>query len=441
MLKITNLLLPFFIFLFSQYAFAESDLESGWKIIPVKSKLTIKDNDGKPLTINPACAFDTLKDPGDGSTIDNSFHFYFKPGKKDKLVVFFNGGGACWDDATCLTSLVKGARPTYNQSIHQANSPNSAGGIFDDSNEANPFKEWSKVFIPYCTGDIHIGSKSVVYIDDGSLTGQKDTPVKVKHHGFDNFLAAREWIKGKFPTKSKNKLKKLLVTGSSAGGYGATLNFPYLKDAFPKINAVLLSDGATGMVTQGFLDTAFNRGSNWNLESTLHTTFADKLGFYFADSFNANLFKKLTASYPKSRFAQYTTQFDFVQIQFLKIMTKIDSGFIDPPDWIITGSEEDNMLFGLWNWRMEGSLDDITHNTNNYQYYNGQGNVHTILTDAFAPAPTIHPFFDEHSAEDVWFTDWIDRFVNSKEFKQESLNSISVPMLTGQGIALAPVLY
>ncbi len=94
-MKATHIFLALFIFLFSQFALAdsESESESEWKIIPVKSKLTIKGNDGKPLKIEPACAFDTLKNPANGSTIDNSFHFYFKPGKNDKLVVFFNGGG------------------------------------------------------------------------------------------------------------------------------------------------------------------------------------------------------------------------------------------------------------------------------------------------------------------------------------------------------------
>ncbi|MDD1627838.1 MAG: pectinacetylesterase family protein, partial [Methylococcaceae bacterium] len=372
-MKATHLLLALFIFLFSQFTLADSGLGPGWQIIPVNSKLTIKGNDGKLLKIEPACAFDSLINPANGSTIDNSFHFYFKPGKNDKLVVFFNGGGACWDDATCLTSLKVGDRPTYNPSINQENSPIGAGGIFDDTNAANPFKDWSKVFIPYCTGDIHIGSKSVKYIDDGSYTGYQDAPVEIKHHGFDNFLAVREWIKGQFPIDREHNLKKLVVTGSSAGGYGATLNFPYLQDAFPKTNAVLVSDASSAVVTQGFIDTVFDPDGNWNLENTLHTIFAkDFQHHYSVDSFNATLIEKLTATYPKGRFAQYTTVFDVVQTQFLKIMTMIDAGSIDPALWGFTGATpEDQNIWFSWNWRMEESLDDINVHTKNYQYYMG----------------------------------------------------------------------
>ncbi|MGZ8947379.1 MAG: pectin acetylesterase-family hydrolase [Methylococcaceae bacterium] len=425
-MKATHLLLTLFIFQFSQFALAGSNSESEWKIIPVKSTLTIKGNDGKLLKIEPACAFDTLINPANGSTIDNSFHFYFKPGKNDKLVVFFNGGGACWDDATCLTSLKVGDRPTYNPSINQENSPIGAGGIFDDNNQENPFKEWSKVFIPYCTGDIHVGSKSVKYIDDGSITGYPGAPVEVKHHGFDNFLAVREWIKGQFPTDREHNLKKLVVTGSSAGGYGATLNFPYLQDAFPKTNAVLVSDASSAVLTQGFLNTVFFPDGNWNLENTLHTIFAkDFQHHYSVDSFNATLIEKLTATYPKGRFAQYTTVFDVVQTQFLKIMTKIDNGSIDPAEWSFTGAtQEDQNFWFSWNGKMEESLDDINFHTNNYQYYMGKGIVHTVLTDAFATELIPHPFYDEHSAESVWFSDWIDRFVNSDQFNKESLKSI-----------------
>ena len=98
----------------------------------------------------------------------------------------------CWNDATCVASLalanVPDDRPTYNPSVLQENSPVDAGGVFDDDNRRNPFKDWSKVFIPYCTGDLHAGSSEVAYTDvDGSITGFPGAPVTVKHKGYDNF--------------------------------------------------------------------------------------------------------------------------------------------------------------------------------------------------------------------------------------------------------------
>lgn len=407
--------------LLTHIALADTQTTSpNWTTIPVDKQLEVTLPNGSKQTITPSCAFDTLPNPTGGTPIDNSFHFLFKPGKNDRLVVFFNGGGACWDDATCVTSLVKGARPTYNPSVNQANSPIGAGGIFDDSNPDNPFKDWSKVFIPYCTGDVHAGSKTVTYHDDGSLTGYPGAPVTVNHRGFDNFLAVREWIKKRYAHHPK-KLEKLLVAGSSAGGYGATLNFPYLQATFPKTNAVLLSDGATAIVTQPFLDSVFAVGGNWNVENTLSSeTFgANSVGHFNKYTFNDVLLGKLSAKFPKSRFAQYTTAFDVVQVQFLKIMEFTDNGSTDPVEWGL--SANDQLLFGEWNYRMETSLDTLSNSTKNYQYYIGAGTVHTVLTDAFAPDANTHPFYDENSAQGVVFTDWISRLVNAKSFHDQSV--------------------
>lgn len=425
-MKKINLLISL-ILLLPYYAFA-SDSEANWEIIPVAYEIDIIDDNGNPKTIHPACALDALN-PGSEYT---SFSFYFKQGKKDKLVVYFNGGGACWDDATCVTSLAAESpdRPTYNPTVYQANSPIDAGGIFDDEREENPFKDWSKVFIPYCTGDLHVGSSTVLYQNNPDNYVEFLPPlVPVKHHGFDNFLAVREWLKDHFSTEEngkENKLENLLITGSSAGGYGATFNFPYLQDAFPKTEAVLLSDGASAVVTQGFLNTVFIEDGPWNLESTFVPIFGDRLGTFVQETLNADLME-LTTYYPKSRFAQYTTALDAVQVQFLKIMTMIDDDFTDPDDWRFiynedgTLSTEDKELFGSWNWQMELSLDDIADDTDNYQYYIGAGYVHTILTDAFAINEFHHPFYQEQSAEGVLFTDWIDSLVNDKKFNEENL--------------------
>lgn len=405
------------------------DSESNWEIIHVEPEFTVTDNEGNLLTIEPACAFDTITNPEDGTTIDNSFHFYFKPGIEDKLIVYFNGGGACWDDATCVTSLAVGGRPTYNPTVHQANSPLGAGGIFDNENKNNPFKGWSKVFIPYCTGDLHVGSNTVTYHDiDGSLTGfpgypGAPVPIQVKHHGFDNFLAVRSWIKEHFSTQGVGNpkiFKDLVVTGSSAGGYGATFNFPYLQDDFPGTNAVLFADASEAIVTQGFIDGVFSVGSNWNIEHTLPTIFADELGSFTEEALNAEIFTILTTEYPNNRFAQYTTAYDSVQIAFFKIMDKLDNGITDPLEWGLTGADFAE-YFVPWNSGMESSLEYIASMTANYQYYIGDGSVHSILTDAFATGPDHHPFYDENSAEGVLFTDWIDRFVNDQNFNEENL--------------------
>lgn len=406
-------------------AFAHSSHHSStWQKINVDPQIEIIDDDGMTKTINPSCALDTLTNPAGGEPLDNAFHFYYKQGKSNDLLVYFNGGGACWTDSTCVASLalssVPDARPAYNPSILTENAPDNAGGIFDDSKKENPFKNWSKVFIPYCTGDIHIGSSDTTYYDvDGSITGFPGAPVQIKHRGFDNFMAVREWLKNNRHSKKHRRIDKLMVTGSSAGGYGATLNFPYLKTAFPKAKTYLLADASAAIVTQGFIDDVFNFDKNWQVESTLPILFKELLTTYSALGFNHEVFSVLTAAYPSSRFAQYTTSQDAVQVQFLKIMDQVDQGNNNPFSWGL--STADFMYFYEWNLRMESSLDYLSDSNTNYQYYIGAGSVHSILTDAFATDAIPHPFYSEQSADGVKFSRWLKRFISSRRFHQQSV--------------------
>ena len=393
-----------------------------WQQIPVPATVEIINDEGQPQTLSPACALETITDPATGAVIPNDFHFYFKPGNAGKLVVFFNGGGACWNDATCVTSLalsgVPGGRPTYNPSMYTENSPVDAGGIFDDDNPRNPFSNWSKVFIPYCTGDIHIGSNDVIYEDTtGIITGVPAAPVPVRHRGFDNFMAVREWLKDYY-AHSTVKPRRMLVAGSSAGGYGATINFPYLQAAFPRARTALLSDGAAGVLSAGFVESTFSFGHTWGVENSLAPMFAQFMGAYQAATLNQDMMGVLAASYPQVRFAQYSTQLDAVQVLFYKISSEIDAGNMDPFTWGLT--EDDYLLFMEWSAAMTGSYTFLNEYVPNYQYFIGAGDAHTVLTNTYLTAPGENPFYDERAGR-MRFTRWLHQFANRWQFRKTSV--------------------
>ncbi|GGF77426.1 pectin acetylesterase-family hydrolase [Alteromonas lipolytica] len=394
--------------------------QSSWQQIAVDSSMEITNDAGESQIINPSCAFDAVTDPASGELVPNDFHFYFKPGNPRKLMIFFNGGGACWNDATCISSLALAAdpnnRPTYNPTIHNENSPQVTGGIFNQHRRHNSFSNWTQVFIPYCTGDIHVGSNDAIYQDASGVLTSPGQPVMVKHRGFDNFLAVREWLKTYY-ANSSHPPRKVLVTGSSAGGYGATLNFPYVKNAFPHSKVSLFSDAAAGVLSSGFVSTAFTNNHSWGVESTLPTLFAQYLGSYDAITLNQNMMTLLASAYPESRFAQYSTEYDAVQVLFLKISSMIDDGNLNPGDWAL--SPADYMLFGEWSARMRGSHEALDETLPNYQYFIGAGSVHTVLTDIFAE-PGSSPFYEE-SVGRVRFKRWLTRFAEAYRFKKQSV--------------------
>ena len=91
---------------------------------------------------------------------DPSFRFWARPGRVNKLLVYFEGGGACWDSATCTYPF--GARlpdtvPQYYVPSAPQLAPRPATGVFDTRAD-NPVRDWSVVYIPYCSGDTHVGA-------------------------------------------------------------------------------------------------------------------------------------------------------------------------------------------------------------------------------------------------------------------------------------------
>lgn len=131
---------------FAHNAFAQ------WEQITPDNEVAVSIPGVGEKTVYPSCSLPALAGPE--GLVPNPFSFYFEQGESDNLLIYFNGGGACWDSATCLASMQLEfdndpmSRAAYNPSAVIENTPFISGGIFEDSEE-NPFQSWSKVFIPY----------------------------------------------------------------------------------------------------------------------------------------------------------------------------------------------------------------------------------------------------------------------------------------------------
>lgn len=145
-----------------------------------------------------------------------------------RLVIFLMGGGACWDAFTCYTVGTADNLSGYGAASF-ASDANSLlkTSLFDRTDETNPFRNDSFVFVPYCTGDVHAGSNPNA-VWDGQPT---------KHVGFQNMTAFLPKIVETFPTPSR-----VLLAGASAGGFGALINWWRTQEAFGDVRVDLLDD-------------------------------------------------------------------------------------------------------------------------------------------------------------------------------------------------------
>lgn len=242
----------------------------------------------------------------DAPGADPAFRFWARRGTENALVVYFDGGGACWDDVTCAVPMLarRSGRSEgfYKAELLPTDNPNRMGGIFALDDPRNPVRDWSFVFVPYCTGDVHSGSNTATYTDPD--TG---APFTIQHRGADNFRVVLEWMRANFDAP-----EQILVAGSSAGAYGAATHYARIREAFPDGRAAMIGDAGQGVTTSDFLD---RRNGNWRYQLPARVFGEDAQ--LTADD---DIVGILAAHYPNDRFAQYTTAHDRTQSGFYALM-------------------------------------------------------------------------------------------------------------------------
>ncbi|HLT38400.1 MAG TPA: pectin acetylesterase-family hydrolase [Enhygromyxa sp.] len=151
----------------------------------------------------------------------------------DDLLVIFEPGGACWDYPSCSGKLgmLGAANPNGIPDNHMDRWSIHSPLVRRDSAQ-NPMRTWNMVFVPYCTGDVHTGSKTTVYTsEDGAHQ------LSYRHVGHDNMLAVSEWLGWQFIGTDK-----LYAGGCSAGGVGSNINYFFLREAVQPNYGYLVND-------------------------------------------------------------------------------------------------------------------------------------------------------------------------------------------------------
>lgn len=167
----------------------------------------------------------------------------------DKLIIYLEGGGACFNNLTCL------ANPN---AWGEADLGTPGGVMSRDAN--NPFADWNLVYMPYCTGDVFSGSKGPGEGYGGDA-----------QQGYINVGLYLERIVPTFP-----KVKEIVLSGSSAGGFGVAWNVLRTQDAFGDIPVHTLDDSGPPLGPEQLSPCMQQRlGELWGWDKTLHPACTD----------------------------------------------------------------------------------------------------------------------------------------------------------------------
>jgi hypothetical protein len=268
---------------------------------------------------------------------DTQYSFWARQGASDNLLIFFGGGGGCWNAETCQ----RGSE-LYTAEVTTANSPQAQGGIFDLSNPENPFIDYDMVYIPVCTGDLHMGMYTRTY------TGTDGSSVTIQHIGFLNASTVLTWVYAGVPNPTS-----VLVTGCSAGSAGSLVHAPYIMAHYPNVPVNQLGD-SLGFVFQTYLDQETKQRTLENLADwipSLATMTPDGLTL-------AQIYIAEANHYPQHRFAQINFNADQVQQGFYQALGGVSA---------------------QWFGDLNASLSAIHTSAPNFYSYTAAGSQHCIL--------------------------------------------------------------
>lgn len=230
----------------------------------------------------------------------------FKPGS-NKLMIFLSGGGACFNPITCSENPAKfdaadfAAIADRTCTVSDTHCASVNDGIFDRTKSANPLADWSYVYVPYCTGDIHAGDNLGATVPGVLDSG---TPARQQFVGYANIGIYLTRIVPTFPGVSQ-----VLLTGASAGGFGAAANYEQVAKAFASVRVDMLDDSGPFM-EDPYLAACQqeNQRRLWDLDDTVLEDCANDCGS------SASLFldyaRHVAASHPGARFGSVSSTND-----------------------------------------------------------------------------------------------------------------------------------
>ncbi|WP_412061016.1 pectin acetylesterase-family hydrolase [Rubrivirga sp. IMCC45206] len=145
------------------------------------------------------------------------------PGSRE-LLILLQGGGTCATPETCGRNRAAFSRADAAAFVDRLD----GNAVFADRAD-NPFAGWNVVVVPYCTGDLHAGTR------DAAVPGVDGTQ---RFAGAANLDAVLGQI-----GPAARQAATVVLAGVSAGGIGATLSVGRAASALAPAPVHLVADG------------------------------------------------------------------------------------------------------------------------------------------------------------------------------------------------------
>jgi len=214
------------------------------------------------------------------------FAFLVKPGRTDKLLFYFPGGGACWKGSFSNAELCS-------QSLDEGLGAAGLGSGVSADRADNTFGDFTFVAPAYCDGG--------AFVSNSTLDGKPQ-------NGFANTNFAYEWAKNNMD----QTLTHFTIAGSSAGALGTMAWSNYLLSNFQYSKGSVIVDSYMGIFPSNTQGPTIRNFGACNLP--IFTEFREVCE---AGSSNIqDVFEFAMQSHPSVAFSAIQPKGDIVQIGF-----------------------------------------------------------------------------------------------------------------------------
>ncbi len=180
-----------------------------------------------------------------------------REGSSDELVIFLQGGGACWEDFCSAFEETNYLRDV-------------TSGILNPALAGNPVADWDVVYLPYCDGALFAGDVDRM-LPSSALGGGAAGPSMGYQRGLQNLTAALDVAVAEFPDPSR-----ILLTGVSGGAFGTITALPLVRYHYPDTEILVFNDSGVGVAKEGdaeFIDETLLAG--WNASALIPASCTD----------------------------------------------------------------------------------------------------------------------------------------------------------------------
>jgi hypothetical protein len=312
--------------------------------------------------------------------VDGSEHaIHTRAGDPTKVLLYFQGGGACVNAVTC--DPISG---TYKSGTWPDDHPNAGwSGIFAVDEPRNPFNGWTYVFVPYCSADFFLGDETTTHGGADGVAART-----IEHRGANTLRRALDLVVGRY-----GDLEQLVVAGTSAGAVPTPLVAALASDALPHADIAVLADGAGGYPSAPSLNEFLAEfwGTAASVPAWPELAEIDIAGWGIPD-----LFEYAARHDPTIRMARFDDIADEVQLYFVDILVGAASSAghpVEPIDGDLASELDRNER------RVETAGVEL-------DVYLAPGGNHTVLDQ---------PRLYDLEVDGVALVDWITRLATGRD--------------------------